>query len=112
NFFAALDFRLELALALCVGGILIFVIIVLGLMAGTAAGVAAALSPLMLILPASILSRKVGLSWPCAVFVPFMLPADLYAMVNSTWVTLRRGGRPLARHVLYAGDLAHGDSAV
>ena len=92
NNFAALDFRLGLALAGSVAAILIFAIIVLGLMAGTAAGVAAALSPLMLILPASILSRKVGLSWPCAVFVPFMLPADLYAMVNSTWVTLRQGG--------------------
>jgi glycosyltransferase involved in cell wall biosynthesis len=92
NNFAALDFRLGFALALSVAGILMFAIVVLGLMAGTAAGLAAALSPLMLILPASILARRVGWPRPCAVFVPFMLPVFLYAMVNSTWVTLRQGG--------------------
>ncbi len=92
NNFAALDFRPGLALALSVAGMLIFAVIVLGLTAGTAAGLTAALSPLTLILPASILARKVG--WPrsCAVFVPFMMPVSLYAMINSTWVTLRQGG--------------------
>jgi hypothetical protein len=49
-------------------------------------------SPLMLIAPASILAKRVGWTRRCAVFVPFMVPAFLYAMVNSTWVTLRRGG--------------------
>jgi hypothetical protein len=92
NFFAALDFRLELALGGSVAGILIFAVIVLGFMAGTAAGLIAALSPLTLILPASILARRVGWPWPCAVFMPFMLPVFLYALVNSTWVTLRKGG--------------------
>jgi len=92
NYFAALDFRLGLALAGSVAAILFFAIFVLGLLSGTAAGLAAALSPLTLILPASILARRVGWSWPCAVFVPFMLPVFLYAMVNSTWVTLRQGG--------------------
>jgi hypothetical protein len=92
NNFAALDFRLGLALVGSVAGILIFAIIVLGLMAGTAAGLTAALSPLTLILPASILARRVGWPWPCAVFVPFMVPVFLYALVNSTWVTLRQGG--------------------
>jgi cellulose synthase/poly-beta-1,6-N-acetylglucosamine synthase-like glycosyltransferase len=92
NNFAALDFRLGLALAGGVAGMLIFAVILLGLMAGTAAGLAAALSPLMLILPASILARRVGWPWPCAVCVPFMAPVILYAMVNSAWVTLRQGG--------------------
>ncbi len=92
NYFAALDFRLGLALAGIMAVILFFAIIVLGLMSGTAPGLAAALSPLTLILPASILARRVGWSWPCAVFVPFMLPVDLFALVNSTWVTLRQGG--------------------
>jgi cellulose synthase/poly-beta-1,6-N-acetylglucosamine synthase-like glycosyltransferase len=92
NHFAALDFRLGLALTGGVAGILVFAIVVLGLMAGTAAGLAAALSPLMLILPASILARRVG--WPrlCAVFVPFILPILWYSLLNSTFVTLRRGG--------------------
>jgi len=92
NYFAALDFRLGLALAGIVAVILFFAIIVLGLMSGTAPGLAAALSPLTLILPASILARRVGWSWPCAVFVPFMVPVFLCALVNSTWVTLRQGG--------------------
>src|SRR5437899_2000278 len=65
---------------------------ILGLMAGTAAGLTTALSPLTLIMPASILARRLGWPWPCAVFVPFMVPAFLYALVNSTWVTLRQGG--------------------
>jgi cellulose synthase/poly-beta-1,6-N-acetylglucosamine synthase-like glycosyltransferase len=92
NFFAALDFRLELALDGSVAGMLTFGVIVLGLLAGTAAGLTAALSPFMLILPASILARRVGWPWPCAVLMPFMLPVFLYAMVNSTWVTLHQGG--------------------
>jgi len=92
NNFAALDFRLGFALTLNVAGILIFAVIVLGLMAGTAAGLIAALSPLTLILPASILARRVGWPWSCAGFMPFMVPVFLYAMVNSAWVTLRQGG--------------------
>ena len=92
NFFAALDFRFGLALTLSVAGILIFYIIVRGLMTGTAAGLTAALSPLTLILPASILARRVGWPWRCAVLVPFMMPVDLYAIVHSTWVTLSQRG--------------------
>jgi glycosyltransferase involved in cell wall biosynthesis len=92
NNFAAVDFRLGLPLALSAAVILFFVIVVLGLTSGTPAGLAAALSPLTLILPASILARKVGWSWPCAVFVPSMVPVFLFALVNSVWVTLRKGG--------------------
>jgi hypothetical protein len=81
-----------LVLAATIGALLFSAIFVFGLMSGTAAGVAAALSPLTLILPASILAPKVGWSWPCALFVPFIMPVLLYALVNSTWVTLRQGG--------------------
>jgi cellulose synthase/poly-beta-1,6-N-acetylglucosamine synthase-like glycosyltransferase len=92
NNFAAADFRLGLVLALSVAWILIFAVIVLGLLAGTAAGLTAALSPLTLILPASILARREGWPWPCAIFVPFLVPVFVYSMVHSTWVTLRQGG--------------------
>jgi hypothetical protein len=92
NYFAALDFRLGLALAGSVAVIIVFAILVLGLMAGTAVGLAAALSPLTLILPAAILARRVGWSSACAFYVPFMIPVFLYALLNSTWVTLRQGG--------------------
>jgi cellulose synthase/poly-beta-1,6-N-acetylglucosamine synthase-like glycosyltransferase len=92
NYFAALDFRLGLALAGSVFVILVFAILVLGLMTATAAGLAAGLSPLSLILPAGILARRLGWPWHCAVFVPFMFPVFLYALLNSTLVTLRQGG--------------------
>jgi glycosyltransferase involved in cell wall biosynthesis len=92
NNFAALDFRLALALSLNLGGLLLFAVIILGLMSRTPAGLTAALSPLTLILPASILARRVGWPWPCAILVPFMVPVFLYAIANSTWVTLRQGG--------------------
>jgi hypothetical protein len=62
------------------------------LLSGTASGIAAALSPLAGIIPATVLSRRVGWSWPCAVLVPFMFPVYLYALLNSTRVTLRQGG--------------------
>jgi len=92
NHFAALDFRLELALAASAAMALYFAIIVVGLMSGTAAGLAAALAPLMLIAPASLLARRLGWSWSCALIVPFTLPVMLYSLVNSTWLTLSQGG--------------------
>ena len=92
NNFAALDFRLGRALVMNLAGILVFAVIVFGLMAGTTAGLTAALSPLTLILPASVLARRVGWPWLWAVLVPFMVPVFLYAMANSAWVTLRQGG--------------------
>jgi glycosyltransferase involved in cell wall biosynthesis len=92
NYFAALDYRLWLVLAGSVFVILVSAVLALGLMSGTAAGLAATLSPLSLILPAGILARRLGWSWPCAVFMPFMFPVFLYALFNSTSVTLRQGG--------------------
>jgi cellulose synthase/poly-beta-1,6-N-acetylglucosamine synthase-like glycosyltransferase len=92
NYFAALDYRLGVALAGSAFVILISAILVLGLISGTAAGLAAGLSPLSLFLPANILARRLGWSWPCAVCVPFMFPVFLYALLNSTLVTLRQGG--------------------
>jgi hypothetical protein len=92
NHFAALDFRLGLALAMGAALLLLFALFVLCLTSGTAAGLAAALSALTLILPASILARRVGWPWPCSVFVPFLAPVMLYSLINSIWLTLRRGG--------------------
>jgi len=92
NFFAALDFRLWLVLLSSAALILLGCTLVLALMTGTAAGIVAACSPLSLILPAGILARRVGWSWPCGVLAPFMLPVLFYAQLNSTLVTLRQGG--------------------
>lgn len=92
NYFAALDFRVSVAVAGAVFMTLVFSIIIFGLISGTVAGLAAGLSPLLLILPANFLARRLGWSWPCALLMPFMFPAFLYALLNSTIVTLRQGG--------------------
>jgi hypothetical protein len=62
------------------------------LISDTVAGVAAALSPLSLILPAAILAGRLGWPWSGAGLVPFMFPLFLYALLNSAFVTLRQGG--------------------
>jgi glycosyltransferase involved in cell wall biosynthesis len=92
NYFAILDFRLGLALAGSAAVILVFAVLLIGLWARTVSGVIAGLSPLSLILPAAILARRLGWSWPCAVFMPFMFPVFQYALLNSTALTLRQGG--------------------
>jgi glycosyltransferase involved in cell wall biosynthesis len=92
NYFAALDYRLWLALAGSVFVMVIVAVLVFGLVSRTATGLVAAFSPLSLILPAAILARRLGWSWPCAVCVPFMFPVFLYALLNSTFVALRQGG--------------------
>jgi hypothetical protein len=92
NYFATVDYRTGLVVAGSVFVVLVFCILVFGLIAGTAAGLAATLSPLSLILPAAILARRLNWSWPNAICVPFMFPLFLYAVLNSTFVTLRQGG--------------------
>jgi glycosyltransferase involved in cell wall biosynthesis len=92
NYFAVTDFRLWLVVAGSFAAMLVLCTLVAGLITGTPAGLAAGLSPLTLILPAAILARRLGWSWPCAVWVPFMVPVFLYALLNSTFVTMRQGG--------------------
>jgi cellulose synthase/poly-beta-1,6-N-acetylglucosamine synthase-like glycosyltransferase len=92
NYFAALDYRLALVLAGSAIVLLVSALLLFGLISGTVAGLAAALSPLSLILPAGILAKRLGWPWTSAVFVPFMFPLFLYAVLNSTCVTLRQGG--------------------
>ncbi len=92
NYFAALDFRLGLALAGSAFMILVFTILLLGLISGTAAGLAAGVSPVLVIVPASVLARRLGWSWRCAVLTPPMFPLFLYTLLNSIFVTLRQGG--------------------
>jgi hypothetical protein len=72
--------------------IAILFILLLGLISGTVAGWAALLSPLTLIIPAGNLARKMGLPWSSAILVPLMPPVFWYAVLNSTFVTLRQGG--------------------
>jgi hypothetical protein len=92
NYFAALEFRLWLALAISAFVTLLIGIVVLGWIVHTAAGLAAALSPLGLIVPAAILARRIGWSWRAAMGAPFVMPVFICALLNSTFVTLRQGG--------------------
>jgi glycosyltransferase involved in cell wall biosynthesis len=92
NYFAAVDYRTGLVLAGSAFVLLVFAILALGLVSGTFAGLIAALSPLLLMLPAAILACRLGWPWAVAVCVPFMFPLFLYAVLNSTVVTLRHGG--------------------
>jgi cellulose synthase/poly-beta-1,6-N-acetylglucosamine synthase-like glycosyltransferase len=92
NYFAALDYRVGVVVAGSLFVILVFTILVAGLLSGTVAGLAAALSPFSLIGPAAILARRLGWSWRTAVYVPLMVPLFLYTLLNSVFVTLRQGG--------------------
>jgi glycosyltransferase involved in cell wall biosynthesis len=92
NYFAAVDYRVGLVLA-GTGVILVgFAILILGLVSGSIAGLAATVSPLSSIVPAGILARRLNWSWRCAIPVPFLMPMFLYALLNSMCVTLRQGG--------------------
>ena len=92
NYFAVLDYRLWLALLGSVFVVALGAVLTLGLLSGTPTGIAAALSPLTLIIPGGILARRLGWSWRCALLVPFIYPLFLYTLLNSVYVTLRQGG--------------------
>lgn len=92
NYFAAIDYRLGIVIAFGGAMLLIIGLLIFGLLSGTAAGLVAFFSPLAQILPAAILARRVGWPWPCALLMPFMFPVFLYALLNSTFITLRQGG--------------------
>ena len=92
NYFAVLDYRTWLVVGGSLAALAFVCAPVLGLLSGTPAGIAAALSPFTLIWPAVLLARRLGWSWTSAVFVPFMFPVFLYALLHSTAVTLRQGG--------------------
>jgi glycosyltransferase involved in cell wall biosynthesis len=92
NYFAALDFQIWRVLAGTMFVGLLSTILIFGLVSGTIAGLAAALSPLSLILPGVVLARRLNWSWPHATLIPLMFPIFHYALLNSTFATLRQGG--------------------
>ena len=92
NYFASIDYRTEIVIALTVLMAVGSIIVLWGLFSGTAAGLAAAVSPLSMVLPGAILARRLGWPWHCAFPMPLLFPVYQFAMVNSTWKTLRQGG--------------------
>lgn len=110
NYFAALEYRTWLVAAGTVFMVLLSALLVLGLISGTMAGVIAALSPLSMILPGILLARRLQWPWASALLIPFLFPIFHFALLNSTFATLRQGGirwretfYPL--DVLRAGDI-------
>jgi hypothetical protein len=92
NYFAALEYRMGAALALGIGGPLLWCVAIIGPFAGTVAGMAAGLALLLLMLPAGILARRLGWSFSAVALTPFIYPVLLYAILNSALVTIRQGG--------------------
>lgn len=92
NYFAVTDFQWPLVAAGSVAVILVLLKVIAGLFSGTVAGLVAAFSPGLLIVPAMVLARRVGWAPSAAIWVPFMIPVFHYALLNSTFTTLRQGG--------------------
>jgi glycosyltransferase involved in cell wall biosynthesis len=92
NYFAAVDYRFGLVIGLVLFVSALLGVLFLALICHTAIGLIAVLSPFSLVLPAAILARRLGWSWSCALFVPFVFPVFVIGMLNSAWVTLRQGG--------------------
>jgi glycosyltransferase involved in cell wall biosynthesis len=91
NYFAAADFRVLIGPA-AVAGIMLFGAAIVGPFTGSLVGLAAGGAMLTLSFPAYVLARRLGWSAAAALITPFIYPLLLYAVLNSTWVTLRQGG--------------------
>jgi len=92
NCFAAIDFRLWVVWLGGLFALLVMCAAAIGPLTGTPAGLAAGLAPLSLMLPAGVFAQRLG--WPLrsAAVTPFIYPALFYAMLQSTFVTVRHGG--------------------
>jgi glycosyltransferase involved in cell wall biosynthesis len=92
NYFAAVNFKTSSVLIGCLFLIFFLGMILFGVLSKTALGLAATVSPLLLVLPGVILARRLGGSWRPALLVPLMLLVVYYALFRSTFLTLRQGG--------------------
>jgi hypothetical protein len=92
NYFAALEYRTSLVFLGSVVMLIFSTVVILGFLSATAAGLAAALSPLSLIIPGLVLTNRLRWSWMSALFIPVMFSIFHYALVNSAFTTLTRGG--------------------
>ena len=92
NYFAAMNFQLFGALTAGLGGMLFWCLAILGLITGTAIGVAAGLAMFSLCIPAYILSRRLGWSGTCWLLTPLIFPLLFYAVLKSALMTTWRGG--------------------
>jgi glycosyltransferase involved in cell wall biosynthesis len=92
NYFAALEYRTPLVILGSAAMIFFSTVVILGLLSATSSGLAAAFSPLSLIVPGIVLANRLRWSWMSALLIPVMFPIFHYALVNSAFVTLHQGG--------------------
>ena len=92
NYFAAVDFRLPIVIAGVTFVAAMCGVVIAGLLSGTLAGLAAGVSPLLIVVPSAALAKRLGWRASSALATPLMIPVFWYALINSTFVTLRQGG--------------------
>ncbi len=92
NYFAAIDYRISVAVA---AAFLFPILSVAGLGAvftGRLSGLAMTLAFLSFTIPAMVISKRLRWKIPEALFVPFIFPALGYAILRSTFLTLKQRG--------------------
>jgi hypothetical protein len=92
NYFAVINYRTWLAVAVGPICLVFWAAAVAGLFSGSFLGTTAGVALLSAILPTAIIARKLGWKMRGALFAPFVLAALFYAMMRSTFVTLGNGG--------------------
>ncbi|HEX7860152.1 MAG TPA: glycosyltransferase family 2 protein [Verrucomicrobiae bacterium] len=92
NYFAALDYNVAFAVVTGPVMMVLWAAAILGLFSGQFVGTAAGIALLSLILPATLLARLLNWKIRGALFAPFAFVALNYAILRSTYVTLRQGG--------------------
>jgi glycosyltransferase involved in cell wall biosynthesis len=92
NYFAAIEFRLGVALLAGLGGPLLWLVAAAGPFSGTWSGIAAGIALVSLMAPAGVLARRLAWSWRCAAVSPFIFPVLFYAVLRSAAITTKQGG--------------------
>jgi glycosyltransferase involved in cell wall biosynthesis len=92
NYFAAIDYRTGLGLTVGIVLPLLWCVALLGLFSGRLPGFAAGVGLLSGAIPAAIIAKRLRWSLRGALLTPFVFLALYYAVLNSTIVTLSRGG--------------------
>ena len=92
NYFAALDYNVTFAIVTGPIMMLLWLAAILGLFSGQFLGTVAGVSLLFMIAPAFLLARLLNWKVRGALFAPFAFVALNYAIMRSTYVTLRQGG--------------------
>ena len=92
NFFALLEYQTAKAFLAALAISIFWLGGLIGPLIGSAAGLAAGLGLFSLVLPALVVARRAGERPLAALLTPFVWPAFVAAMLNSTILTLRQGG--------------------